>query len=50
LFLEISYQSKNSSEDVGIREPIDFFQKLGEHYQEIFSLLELNPIVEEENS
>ena len=50
LFLEINYQSKNSAKDVEIGEPIEFFQKLGEHYQGIFSLLELNPIVEEENS
>jgi hypothetical protein len=50
LFLEINYQSKNSVEDAEIGEPIDFFQKLGEHYLTIFSLLELNPIVEEENS
>ncbi len=46
LFLEISYQDNNSAKD---REPIEFFQSLGEHYQSIFSLLELNPIVEEES-
>ena len=45
LFLEINYQSKNSKN----AEPMGFFQKLGEHYQTIFSLLELNPIIEEEN-
>ena len=45
LFLEVNYQSKSSKSE----EPIEFFQKLGEHYQTIFSLLELNPIVEEEN-
>jgi hypothetical protein len=50
LFLEINYQSKSSAEDSEIGEPIEFFQNLGEHYQTIFSLLELNPIVEEENS
>lgn len=50
LFLEINYQSKNSMSEVESREPIEFFQKLGEHYQTIFSLLELNPVVEEENS
>ncbi len=47
LFLEINYQSKISAEDAEIEEPIEFFQKLGEHYQSIFSLLELNPIIEE---
>ena len=46
LFLEINYQSKS----VESEEPIEFFQKLGEHYQTIFSLLELSPIIEEENS
>lgn len=50
LFLEINYQNKNSAKDAEIGEPIEFFQNLGEHYQTIFSLLELNPIVEEENS
>lgn len=50
LFLDINYQSKNSMKDVEFGEPIEFFQKLGEHYQTVFSLLELNPIVEEENS
>ena len=50
LFLEINYQSKNSAKDGENKEPIEFFQKLGEHYQTIFSLLELNPIIEEENS
>ncbi|MDQ3714013.1 MAG: hypothetical protein M3388_17595 [Acidobacteriota bacterium] len=49
LFLEINYQSKNSAEDGKIGEPIEFFQNLGEHYQTIFSLLELKPIVEEES-
>ncbi len=49
LFLEISYQSKNSAKEGETREPIEFFQQLGEHYQTIFSLLELNPIVQEEN-
>lgn len=50
LFLEINYQSKNSAKGAEIGEPIEFFLKLGEHYQTIFSLLELNPIIEEENS
>ncbi len=50
LFLEINYQSKNFAKDAEIGEPIEFFQQLGEHYQTIFSLLELNPIIEEENS
>lgn len=50
LFLEINYQSKNSANDGEVEEPIEFFQKLGEHYQSIFSLLELNPTIEEENS
>ncbi len=45
LFVEINYQRKNTESE----EPIEFFQKLGGHYQTIFSLLELNPIVEEEN-
>lgn len=45
LFVEINYQSKS----VESEEPMEFFHKPGEHYQTIFSLLELNPIVEEEN-
>ncbi len=45
LFVEINYQRKNTESE----EPIEFFQKLGGHYRTIFSLLELNPIVEEEN-
>lgn len=50
LFLEINYQSRNSANVGGVEEPMEFFQALGEHYQSIFSLLELNPIIEEENS
>ncbi len=50
LFLDINYQSKKSVEDSENEEPIEFFQKLAEHYQTIFSLLELNPIDMEENS
>jgi len=50
LFLEISYQSKNSANINRIEEPIDFFQAFGEHYQSILSLLELYPIIEEESS
>ncbi len=49
LFLEINYQSKNSVKDDENKEPIEFFQKIGEHYQTIFPLLQLNPIIEEEN-
>ncbi|CAN5703489.1 hypothetical protein BH24ACI1_BH24ACI1_10010 [soil metagenome] len=49
LFLDISYQSKNPTENVKLGEPIEFFQNLGEHYQIILSILELNPIVVEEN-
>ena len=49
LFLEINYQSKNPVNDYESGEPMEFFQKLGEHYHAIFSLLELNPIVEEES-
>ena len=43
LFLEVNYHS-GSSENEG---QMEFFQKIGEHYQTIFSLLELNPITEE---
>lgn len=50
LFLDINYQSRNSVEDVENEEPIEFFQKLAEHYPTIFSLLDLNPIDVEENS
>lgn len=50
LFLEINYQSNNSLKDGKTEEPIEFFQKLGEHYKTIFSLLELNPIIEGQNS
>lgn len=50
LFLEISYQSRNSANVGGVEEPINFFQSIGEHYQSILSLLELNSIIEEENS
>ncbi len=50
LFLEINYQSGNSIEETKISEPMEFFQQLGDHYQTILSLLELNPVIEEENS
>jgi hypothetical protein len=50
LFLEINYQSGNSVEGTKISEPMEFFQQLGNHYQTILSLLELNPVIEEENS
>lgn len=45
LFLEINYQNRSSKSE----DPMGFFQKLGEHYRTIFSLLELNQILEEEN-
>ncbi len=49
LFLEINYQSGTSAQNFQMNEPMDFFQKLTEHYETILDLLELNLIREEES-
>lgn len=49
LFLEINYQNGASTQEFQVSEPMEFFQKLTEHYETILDLLELKLIKQEEN-
>ena len=49
LFLEIAYQSGKTAEEFKVKEPMEFFQQIAEHYEKVLSILDLNLVPEEES-